>query len=413
MKSLWLTTELLHPVNKGGRIRTYNMLRELKQFNHITYFALDDGTADADARERATEYCHELVCLNHPTPEKFTPLFYADLARNLASRLPYAVQKYVSAELRRLTAEWVAREKPDVLICDFLAASINLPQHVNCPTVLFQHNVEAVIWQRHYEVQTQPFKRAYLQAQWRRMHAFERNTCQRFDQVVAVSVEDCNRMRRDYGVENVADIPTGVDTKFFRPSCKVERDPYNLVFTGSMDWLPNEDGIQYFVDKVLPLVRRVIPQVTLTVVGRQPFQSLVELSRRDPSIIVTGRVDDVRPYIEKAAAYLVPLRIGGGTRIKIYEAMAMEKPVISTTIGAEGLPVRHGEDLILADTAEDFADSIIRVLRDESYAHKLGAHAARTVRENFGWDKVAERFAEICAQACAKSRYTTPAVARA
>jgi glycosyltransferase involved in cell wall biosynthesis len=194
-------------------------------------------------------------------------------------------------------------------------------------------------------------------------------------------------------------VPTGVDTEFFRSTGEVQRDPHNLVFTGSMDWLPNEDAIRYFTEKIMPQVKRTVPDVTLTVVGRNPFPGLVELSKRDPSIIVTGRVDDVRPYMERATAYVVPLRIGGGTRLKIYEAMAMKKPIISTTIGAEGLPLRDGEHLLLADTAEAFAQSIVRVLSDETLARRLGQQAASEVREKFGWSTVARSFAEICEHA--------------
>src|SRR5438046_4518532 len=123
-----------------------------------------------------------------------------------------------------------------------------------------------------------------------------------------------------------------------------------------MDWLPNEDAIRYFTERIMPLIKQKLPKASLTVVGRNPYPSLLELSKRDPAIIVTGRVDDVRPYLTKAAAYVVPLRIGGGTRLKIYEAMAMEKAVVSTSIGAEGLPVRDGVELLLADAAEAFAN---------------------------------------------------------
>jgi polysaccharide biosynthesis protein PslH len=172
----------------------------------------------------------------------------------------------------------------------------------------------------------------------------------------------------------------------------------NLVFTGSMDWLPNEDAIRYFTEQILPRVRRAVPEVTLTVVGRNPYPGLLELSKRDPSVIVTGRVEDVRPFMEEAAVYVVPLRIGGGTRLKIYEAMAMEKPIVSTSIGAEGLPVEDGREIVLADTPESFADAVVRLIRDENLAAEIGQRAATKVRGRFGWDKVAEDFAAICEQ---------------
>ena len=397
VRILWLKTELLHPVDKGGKIRSYNMLKALKHNCHITYLTLDDGTADNTARELASEYCHELVCIPHRRREKFTTGFYVELVLNLASDLPYAIKKYESAQMRREIEKRVG--KFDVLICDFLAPAVNVPRDLNCATVLFQHNVEAMIWKRHYEVQTNAARKAYLFRQWRKMFDFEAATCPRYDCVVAVSREDREQMEREYHVENVYDVPTGVDTEFFRPNGSVERQSHNLVFTGSMDWLPNEDAIRYFTEQIMPRIKQSVPGVTLTVVGRDPYPGLLELSKRDPSVIVTGRVEDVRPYMDQAAVYIVPLRIGGGTRLKIYEAMAMEKAIVSTSIGAEGLPVTNGTEILLADTPESFADSVVKLFQDTDLADEIGQRAAARVRQDFGWDTVANSFEAICEKA--------------
>jgi polysaccharide biosynthesis protein PslH len=399
MNILWLKTELLHPVDKGGKIRSYNMLKALKRDCRITYLTLDDGTADNSARELASEYCHDLVCVPHRRREKFTTGFYVELALNLTSGLPYAIKKYESPEMREEMKRLLASQRIDVLVCDFLAPAVNVPPSLNCTTVLFQHNVEAMIWKRHYEVQTNAARKAYLYRQWQKMRAFEAKACKLFDSVIAVSREDREQMQHEYGLENVFDVPTGVDTEYFRPSGKVATRPHHLVFTGSMDWLPNEDGIRYFTEQIMPRIKQSVPDVTLTVVGRDPYPSLVELSKRDPSVNVTGRVDDVRPYIEEAAVYIVPLRIGGGTRLKIYEAMALEKPVVSTTIGAEGLPVTDGAEIVLADTPQSFAEAVVRLLQNQSLAAEIGTRAAAKVRAEFGWETVAGSFAAICERA--------------
>ena len=402
MDIVWLKTELLHPVDKGGKIRSYNMLKALKRNCHVTYLTLDDGTAGSDAHELASEYCHELVCIPHKRREKFTTGFYVELMLNLASGLPYAIRKYESAAMRHEVAKRIADRRFDVLVCDFLAPAVNVPPGLDCASVLFQHNVEAMIWKRHYEVQTNAAKKAYLFRQWQKMRDFEAKMCPQFDCVVAVSREDRKVMQEEYDVKNIYDVPTGVDTDFFRPSGQGKYRPHNLVFTGSMDWLPNEDAIRYFTEQIMPRIRQAIPDATLTVVGRDPYPGLVELSKRDPSIVVTGRVDDVRPYIEEAAVYIVPLRIGGGTRLKIFEAMAMEKPIVSTSIGAEGLPVSDGGDILLADTPELFADAVIRLIEQDGLASEIGKRAAIKVREQFGWDTVAESFASICERTLAQ-----------
>lgn len=399
MDIVWLKTELLHPVDKGGKIRSYNMLKALKRNCRITYLTLDDGTADTTARELASEYCNELICIPHRRREKFTTGFYVDLALNLASDLPYAIKKYASPEMRQEIVTRLSERGFDVLVCDFLAPAVNVPPNLKCTSVLFQHNVEAMIWKRHYEVQTNAAKKAYLFRQWQKMRAFEAKACPSFDCVIAVSPEDREMMRQEYGIENVYDVPTGVDTSYFRPSGNVKCRPDSLVFTGSMDWLPNEDAMRYFTEQIMPRIRQTVPGVTLTVVGRDPYPGLVELSKRDPSVVVTGRVEDVRPFMEEAAAYIVPLRIGGGTRLKIFEAMAMEKPIVSTSVGAEGLPVIDGEDILLADTPELFAEAVIKLLREKSEADELGKRAAAKVRQQFGWDAVADSFAAICERA--------------
>jgi glycosyltransferase involved in cell wall biosynthesis len=396
VRILWLKTELLHPIDKGGKIRTYQMLKELKKNHHITYLTLDDGSAESDALEKASEYAHETITIPHQTAQKFSVKFYLELAGNLFSELPYFMQKYVSEEMLEEVKKLANGNDFDVIVCDFLMPAVNMPEKIKVPIVLFQHNVEAMIWRRHFEVQKNALKKKYLKNQWYKSFNYEQAVCRKFDFVIAVSKEDADTMRKEYGVENVSDVPTGVDTEFFRPGLAVEKDSFNLIFTGSMDWLPNEDAIRWFTEEVLPLVRREIPQVSLTVVGRNPFPSLIELSRKDSSIVVTGRVPDVRPFMEKASVYIVPIRIGGGTRLKIYEAMAMELPTVSTKIGAEGLPVRDGEEILLRDTPHEFAEAVVKLLKDKSLAEKIGGQAAKTVREKFGWQKVADDFAEIC-----------------
>jgi sugar transferase (PEP-CTERM/EpsH1 system associated) len=401
VRILWLKTELLHPVDKGGKIRTYQMLRALKREHRVTYLTLDDGSATQDASERAGEYCHELVCVPHRTREKFSAGFYAELAANLCSPLPYFMRKYENGKMRREVESRASSGELDLLVCDFLNPAVNVPPGLPVPAVLFQHNVESRIWRRHCEVQTNPVKRAYLYDQWRKAFSYERAACRRFDLVVTVSRDDAEIIRRDYGVESVADVPTGVDTDFFRPSGGVEPEPDSLVFTGSMDWLPNEDAIQFFTREIMPLVRERVPGVRLTIVGRTPYASLVKLAARDPAIVVTGRVEDVRPYMERAAAYVVPIRVGGGTRLKIYEALAMEKPVVSTTVGAEGLRLKDGEDLLIADAPRDFAAAVVRVLQDARLARHLGTRGAEKVRGRFGWDVASAIFAQHCRRAAA------------
>jgi glycosyltransferase involved in cell wall biosynthesis len=398
VRILWLKTELLHPVDKGGKIRTFHMLKELKKDAHVTYLTLDDSDASDAERELAKEYCHEVVTVAHRAAAKFSPGFYKELLENVVSPLPYSMAKYRNRAMARTIATQLnALGKDDVLVADFLFPCVNLPAgDWGVPSVLFQHNVEAVILRRHAETQANLAKKAFLYGQYAKMWLYERQTCRRFDEVVAVSKDDREKMVRDYGLSAVGEVATGVDVEFFRASGNQVVNPHEVAFTGSMDWLPNEDAIQWFTSEILPRIKQRLPDFKLTVVGRNPYPSLLELAKRESGIEVTGRVPDVRPYIERAAAYVVPIRIGGGTRLKIYEAMAMGRPLVSTTIGAEGLPIEDGKDLLLADDPQAFADTVVKVLTDAELARRVGETGARTVRERFGWGKVSAQFLASC-----------------
>ena len=401
MHILWLKTEFLHPVDKGGRIRTYQMLRALSRSHRVTYLTLDDGGAAADAEERAAEYSRDVIRVPFAPPARGTLFFYADLARNLLSSLPYAIAKYRSAafahEVRRLAGS------VDVVVCDFLSPAVNLAGPLGVPSVLFQHNVEAEIWRRHADVASGFVARAYFRQQWRRMVRFEADACRRFDQVVAVSDQDAAHIRTAYRVEHVTAIPTGVDLDYFHADGSPPPGSSELVFTGSMDWMPNEDAVLWFAEAILPRIHARRPDASLTIVGRNPTPRVIALARRHAAVRVTGTVPDVRPFLRRGAALVVPLRIGGGTRLKIYEAMAMGVPVISTSIGAEGLPLVPGEHFLRADTPEGLADACVGALEDPAGARAMGHQGAQYVHRSFGWDRVSEAFAEICADVVRRS----------
>jgi sugar transferase (PEP-CTERM/EpsH1 system associated) len=396
MHILWLKTELLHPVDKGGKIRTYQMLRHLKALHQVTYLCLDDGSAAGDAVARATEYCHDLIRVPFAAPPKGSPAFYADLVRNLVSPLPYALGRYRSAAMRAAIHEAVMERGIDLVVCDFLTPGINLPADLPVPVVLFQHNVEAAIWERHAAVAGPIVKKLYMREQWRRMRGFERDACRRVDHVIAVSDVDRETFARDYGVTSCSAVATGVDTEYFQPSRRIPRHHARVVFTGSMDWMPNEDGIAWFVREVLPIVRRSVPEASVSIVGRNPTAQVRALAEAAPAIDVTGTVPDIRPHLEGAAVVIVPLRVGGGTRLKIFEAMAMECAIVSTTIGAEGLPITDGVDIRIADDAVAFAAAIVSLLERPGDATTLGVAAAALVRRRFGWAQVTADFAESC-----------------
>ena len=390
MRILWLKSDLLLPLDKGGKLRTWHLMRHLARRHEITYLAFKEPAQPAADVDGMRAVAARVETVDRAEPAKGTLRFYADAAKHLIAPLPYAVGKYRSRAFERRLRGLLESRSFDLLVCDFLVPAVNLPDQLPCPAVIFTHNVESEIWRRHAETKPGAIARLLYGAQYRRMLRFEAQTLARFDGVLAVSDADRRTFEALYpgAIRRPVDIvPTGVDTEYFAPA---PSDPASreLVFTGSMDWLPNEDAMQYFCRDILPLIRAKEPGISLSIVGRAPTPAVRRLVEQH-GVQVTGRVDDVRPYIKDAAVYIVPLRIGGGTRLKIFEAMSMGKAVVSTTIGAEGLPVSDGEHVMLADEPQSFADSVVQLLRDTGRRARMESAARALVVEHYDWSAVA------------------------
>jgi sugar transferase (PEP-CTERM/EpsH1 system associated) len=405
MRILWLKSDLLLPLDKGGKLRTWHLLRHLARRHEVTYLAFADPatpSADLEGMKQVAAHVHTVPWSDAP---KRSWRFYADAAVHLVDPLPYAVAKYRSRRFRHQVNELLAQGNVDLVVCDFLFPAVNLPRRLPCPAVIFTHNVESEIWRRHVETKTTRLARRLYASQYRRMKRYEKQALGRFDGVLAVSDADGRTFARIYpGAirQPIHVVSTGVDTEYFTPLRRSIDSP-SLVFTGSMDWLPNEDAMLFFCRDVLPLVRQHVPGVTLSIVGRAPTPAVTRLAE-DAGIRVTGRVDDVRPYVRDGAVYIVPLRVGGGTRLKIYEAMAMGKAVVSTTIGAEGLPVTSGEHLVVADEPHAFAEATVQLLRDAEYRGRLGAAARTLVVERYDWSAVAGELEQALTRVAAGTR---------
>jgi glycosyltransferase involved in cell wall biosynthesis len=283
----------------------------------------------------------------------------------------------------------------DVVVLDFAHSAVLTPMSIQIPSVMFTHNIEAEIFRRHVQVAKNFIKRAIWHNQFRKMLAYERETLRRFDAVAAVSSRDKRYFEDNYGAQNVSVIRTGVDTDFFTHSPPAVSE--KVVFTGAMDWLANIDGIQYMIDEIWPQVVAQLPGASLTVVGRDPPRSLVRKARAlGQRVQFTDFVDDVRPYVRSASVFVIPLRVGGGTRIKVFEAMALGCPVVSTPIGVEGLPVVDGKHYLQAGSATSFASAIVRLLQDRDLRERLSRQARRYVEDNFSSAAAAQDFEQIC-----------------
>jgi glycosyltransferase involved in cell wall biosynthesis len=410
MRILWVKMGGLWPPTSGGRTRSLKLISELSRRHELTVVTThgddDDPQGLGDELRRVN-----VVSLGYRVPKRGSREFPATVARSWLSRDPVDLWKWRVADVRNCVDAYIASGKVDVCVADFLFAVNNVPLKQSTPVVLFEHNVEYLIWKRLCDLETAPWRKALLAIEWRKLRSREAAACRNVDLTVAVSEHDRDRLAALAPTARISWIPTGVDTDYFHPALNCER-PHHIAFSGSMDWHPNEDAVRYFMNDILPLVRQRIPDVSFSIVGRNPSSALAETARA-AGAHVTGTLDDIRPAIAEAALCVVPLRAGSGTRLKIFEAMAMGKAVVSTTVGAEGLDITPGEHYAVADGAAAFANAVVSLLEDQDRRQQMANAARALVDERYSWAQVARPFEQhcqsvfdehVCQQAAANSR---------
>lgn len=402
MKIFWIKAGSLFPLDTGGKIRTWNILRELGRRNKTTILTFYPSYQQ-ESQDPTECQLSGLISMPVPMPEKYSLRYRLDYLRRLPSPVPYVVGQYGFSRVRERVQRLLQKERFDVAVCDFLFPCLNFPDRLPCPKVLFAHNVETVIWERHFRVTRNPLWKSVAGLEYWKMQRFESARCRTFDHIISVSEVDRQWFSEFMPASRISALPTGVDLDYFRPQA-VQEDRRKLVFTGSMDWLANEDAILFFAKRILPLILRAVPGVTLTVAGRNPTEKLRLLAQCNPHVQLTGTVPDVRPFIAEAAVYVLPLQVGGGTRLKIFEAMAMGKAIVSTQIGAEGLPVVPGKHLLIENDPQDFAAAVVKLLDQISLRRQLGEAARSLVESRYGWPEVGRIFHSVLESVTAVDR---------
>lgn len=389
MKILWIKAGGVVPLDSGGKIRSYHILHELSQQHEVTLFTFYAGASEG-MHSDVSKVLKKVICVPLNLPSSRSVRGLANYIAHSFSPLPYSMAKYYCSEVSRAFSHVIHSNSYDLWVCDFVYPAPLIPWDMQVPKVFFAHNVEAQVWERYHRVTRNPFWRWVSWREYQAMAKAERLYISQADHLLTVSELDRKFFSRYFDPSKITVIPTGVDTDYFRPLPEGER-PHRLVFTGSLDWMPNHDGASYLLKELLPRIRSEIPEVTLCIAGRNPSSNLKELGRRY-CVEITGWIEDIRSCIREAAVYVVPLRVGGGTRLKIFEAMAMGKAIVSTTIGAEGLPVTDGENIIIQDDSREFAAAVVRLLRDPVARTRIGRAARKTVEKRYTWKAAADEF---------------------
>jgi len=403
VKLLAIMPLLPYPPYQGTNIRNFNLIKHLAKnyrIHLLCFYENPDQLVEAKPLWELCELVEAIPAPAHPFTRRLALLFLSRLPDMAFRKFSPLFQKRLENLLHEHQYELVHVEGIEMARYGLWMAAQKRPR----PGLVFgDQNAEYLLQKRAFETdirQPRYWPAAfYSLIQWKKLARYEAQVCRTFDRVVAVSEADKEALRKLVPGLRVAVVPNGVDVDYYAQFVPGKPplegwSPYALVFTGRMDFRPNVDAALWFAEEILPRIRARFPQAHFYVVGQSPHPRLSTLYGRS-DVTVTGFVEDVRPYIASAAVYVVPIRIGGGTRLKVLEAMAMRKAVVSTSLGCEGFPVMDKTHLVVADTPDSFAEAVCELLADEGKRTQLGEEAFRFVDANYRWEHIVPRLEEV------------------
>jgi glycosyltransferase involved in cell wall biosynthesis len=375
--------------------RGFNLLREIGRTHEVDLLAfhhpdeLSSKDALAQSRTELGRFCRNVEYFRL-WPKRSGVHSLAAFAFAALHPAPFSV----IAQRNRLLAKRISeicggRGAPDLVHLDTLGL---VPYAACCgkvPAVLAHHNIESQLMQRRAEHERGALKRRYVESQAARLRRYESEVCGRFPLNITVSSADASSLAAICpGVRTVV-IPNGVDTNYFQPRSGGETPA--IVFTGGMNMFANRDAVEWFLDAIWPAIKSRVPGAELLVIGQRPCPRALEAAASDPAVQVPGHVPDIRPWVARASVYVVPMRVGGGTRLKVVDAMAQGKAIVSTRLGAEGLDVQGGVHLELADDPREFADKVVDLLSSPVARRRLGEAGRACAESHYAWDRLGHR----------------------
>ncbi len=403
MKILLISHILPYPPKGGCPQRNYNLLKECSKTNEIHMLAFYrkghqvNSSEIQDATNAMKQYCKKIEVFKIPADHNRV-LWYLLLFFNLFSSFPYSVWLYSSRKMKKAVTRYLETNSYDIMEIGEIGLARYAKLAPDIPKILVHHNIESQLLFRRMKFVTNWLAKSYLWWQSVKLKRFERSSGKLFDFQTTVSEDDKKTLLKICPQARIAVIPNGVDTDYFTAT-NDKMEPNSLIYVGGMTWFPNYDATMYFIKEILPLIRAEIPDIQLNCVGRQVDNKLYEMARDDVNLKIHGFVDDVRPFITRASVFIVPLRIGGGTRLKIVDALSMSKAIVSTSIGCEGLEVTDGKDIVIADSSGEFADKVVELLRDPRLRNNLMSNARDTALEIYSWKIIAPTLIKVYQEA--------------
>ena len=376
MRVLTLISKFPWPLTDGAVIRDFNLLREAARRHEVSLLCFLFKPSDREHFDALRPFCKKIVGIDLARPKWRTA---ANAATSLIASHPFITQQYRRPEMASALEQFIDQEKIDVVHSHFLHMSQYVGHKRSAAFVHDAHNLEHVLWQRYAQTLTNPLKRAYASTQSGKLVAMQQRVARASEKCVVLSDNDRAEYLRICPEADMTTVPNGADVEYWTPRNGAV-EPNSILYFGNLSWPPQADAAVYFHNEILPR----IPGAKFIVAGQNPPQ----LVKRLPNATVTGFVPDMREYVGKASVIVMPLRAGAGTKHRVFQALAMKKPVVCTPVAAEGIALRHGETAMIADTPETFAEATVALLKDEALRTRLGEQGRRLVLEHYDWRQI-------------------------
>ena len=399
MKILLVVHLIPYPPTGGVTLRNFNLLKELSVNNEIYMLAFHQKVHEKDNEklikniEETKKYCKYLEVFDIPTDRnKF--LWYGLLLLNLLSLKPYSAWRFYSPKMVKAIKNLLRVNEFDVMEIGTIALANYGKLAQSLPKVLVHHNIESKLLERRSKYLKNWFSKIYMRYQAWKLRRFEHVTSQFINYHTTCSKNDKDLLQQIAPGSKVIVVPNGVDIDYFQVTSD-KADVNSLIYVGGMTWFPNYDAMLYFMKDIWPLVKKETPECKMNHIGRQLNNEFFDIAKKDNSLKFHGFVDDIRTEMTKASVYIVPLRVGGGTRLKVLDALSMGCAIVSTSIGCEGIDVKDGFDVLIADSNEDFAQKIISLFKDSKFREVLQKNARKTAEEKYAWSKIAPIYRSV------------------
>lgn len=398
MRILWLSHLVPYPPKGGVQQRSYNLIRELSRHHEVIVLPFFQRAHHADnesireARDHFSKFCTFLPPVAIPSESRVLGRHRLAL-RSLVGD-PYTIQWLKGNQYAAELASAMRKFSPQALHFDTISLAPFRAMTRGTPAVLNHHNIESDMLLRRASLESNAAKRIYYWQEGVRLRRYEINVATQFAAHLTCSSLDSQRLQASVPDSIRTEvIPNGVDLEFFKPSGKHSPEPNSIVFAGRLSWYPNAMAMRFFVKDIWPALRDLVPNTKVTVIGRSPPMELLDAARSDSRITVTGFVDDVRPYMEKSMVYFCPIFDGGGTKLKILDALAMSSAIVAHPIACEGIEVTEGKDVLFASTGEQFATGIKRLFEDSTLRERLSANARTLAQSTYSFVEIGAKLA--------------------